>query len=187
MQASYPNCTRATRALAISLLLASAGHAPAAGTAPTPTDTPYPGTLTLQVDATDLDRRIFRIRETVPVKPGPLTLYLPRWLPGNHAPNGRIAELAGLQFSAAGKALAWTRDTLDVHAFALDVPAGASTLEIEFQHISPVARDSGRVVMTPEMLNVQWSAMLLYPAGHYDNRISIKPSLRLPTGWKYGV
>ena len=35
---------------------------------------PYPGTLTLQVDATDLDHKIFRVKESVPVQPGPLTL-----------------------------------------------------------------------------------------------------------------
>ena len=110
-----------------------------------PGGTAYPGTLTLQVDATDLDHRIFRVKQTVPVRPGPLTLAFPRWLPGNYAPNGRIAELAGLTMSAAGRTIAWRRDPLDVHAFHLEVPAGAASLEIEFRQLSPVAKASGRV------------------------------------------
>ncbi len=179
------------RAVFAGLLLASAAiDAPAQALstrAPAVADTPYPGTLTLHVDATDLDRRIFRVRETVPVRPGPLTLYHPRWLPGHHGPTGAILQLAGLTIRAGGVPVAWKRDPLDTHAFTLIVPPGANALEIEFQHLSPVKSDSGRVVVTPEMLNLQWNAVLLYPAGHADRRISVKPSLRLPEGWKLGT
>ena len=186
MTFSFPTLGRVTSAALLGLLIHTTATAQTPQAPKPPTDTPYPGTLTLQVDATDLDRRIFNIRETVPVVPGPLRLYHPQWLPGNHGPTGRIGDLAGLQIIAGGKAIAWKRDPLDAYAFTLDVPAGANTLEIEFQHLSPVNRESGRIVMTPEMLNVQWNAMLLYPAGHYDSRITIKPSLRLPEGWKFG-
>ncbi len=180
MQFSFPMRARAALPLALALLAATAHSQP------TPTDTPYPGTIVLQVDATDLDRRIFRVREKLPVAPGPLRLYYPRWLPGNHAPTGRITELAGLKISAAGQAIAWRRDPLDVHAFVLEVPAGVSALDIEFQQLTPVNRDSGRVVATPEMLNVQWNAVLLYPAGYNDRRISVQARLRLPAGWAFG-
>ena len=186
MTFTFPTLGRVTSAAVLGLLIHTTATAQAPQVPKPPTDTPYPGTLTLQVDATDLDRRIFNIRETVPVVPGPLRLYHPQWLPGNHGPTGRIGDLAGLQISAGGTPIAWKRDPLDAYAFTLEVPAGAKTLEIEFQHLSPVNRESGRIVMTPEMLNVQWNAMLLYPAGHYDSRITIKPSLRLPAGWKFG-
>ena len=178
-----PPLGRVTSAALLGLLI----HTTVTAQAPQAlTDAPYPGTLTLQVDATDLDRRIFRVRETVPVVPGPLRLHYPQWLPGNHGPTGRVGELAGLKFSTGGKPLAWKRDPLDVYAFTLDVPAGASTLDIEFQQLSPVDSKSGRVVVTPEMLNVQWNAVLLYPAGYDDSRITVKPSLRLPEGWQIG-
>ena len=154
--------------------------------APAMAEAHYPGTLTLSVDATDLDHRIFRVRKTMPVRPGPLTLHYPRWLPGNHGPTGRIAELAGLKPSAGGVPLAWRRDPLDVHAFMLDVPASVAVLDIEFDRLSPVARGSGRVVMSPDMLNLQWNAVLLYPGGFDDSRITVKPSLRLPEGWAFG-
>ena len=161
---------------------------PAAAQATPPiSDAAYPGTLSLQVDATDLDHRIFRVKETMPVRPGPLTLYYPRWLPGSHAPTGRITDLAGLKLSAHGQPIAWRRDPLDVYAFALDVPAGASLLNIEFQRLSPLTREGGRVVMTPDLLNLQWNTVLLYPAGYADSRINIAPSLRLPEGWQFGT
>ncbi len=152
-----------------------------------PVDTPYPGTISLQVDATDLDRRIFRVRETLPVRPGPLTLLYPRWLPGEHGPTGVIAQLAGLTITAAGRSVAWHRDPLDVHAFALDVPAGVAALDIEFQRLSPVDGDSGRVVVTPDMIDMQWNAVLLYPAGYFDSRIGVQPTLRLPEAWAFAT
>lgn len=163
-------------------LLAPLAHAQP----PAPTDTPYPGTIALQVDATDLGRGIFRVTEKMPVQPGPLTLLYPRWLPGTHAPIGAVAQLAGLAIRSAGRPVAWRRDPLDTHAFELEVPAGATALDIEFQYLSPVDGDSGRVVATPDMLNVQWNAVLLYPAGHTDARIDIQPTLRLPDGWAFG-
>jgi predicted metalloprotease with PDZ domain len=179
-----PVRSRAT-ALAVPLLVAVAAIASGAPAraAPPIIATPYPGTLTLQVDATDLDHRILQVRETVPVRPGPLTLYFPRWLPGHHAPNGKVGALAGLAIRGAGRPIGWTRDPLDAHAFIIDVPTGVDALELEFQSLTPNDFEAGRVVMTPEMLDLQWDTVLLYPAGHDDRRITIRPSLRLPSGW----
>lgn len=182
---SAPSVALSTLALALCV-----GFAPivrAQVPAPAPVDKPYPGILTLQVDATDLDRRIFRIRESVPVKPGPLALSLPLWKPGNHGPSGGTNGLAGLQMSVGGKPVAWTRDTLDANRFLLTVPPGASTLDIEFQSLTPVRRESGRVVVTPEMLNLQWITTLLYPAAHWDRQVTVKASVRVPEGWKVGT
>ena len=44
---------------------------PSAPPIPAPQDTPYPGTIALNVDATDLSHHIFRAHETIPVKPRP--------------------------------------------------------------------------------------------------------------------
>jgi predicted metalloprotease with PDZ domain len=147
----------------------------------------YPGEITLRVDATDLDHKVFRVQQTLPVRPGPLTLYLPRWLPGQHAPNGDITALAGLKIIAGGKPLAWQRDALDTHAFKLDVPIGINELALEFQHLSPLGRDSSRVVVTREMLNLQWESVVLYPAGYASSNIRVKPTLVLPAGWTAGT
>src|SRR3546814_5583855 len=60
-------------------------------TIPLPADKPYPGTMQLRVDATDVARGIFHVRQTIPVaKAGTLTLPYPEWLPGKHAPRGAI-------------------------------------------------------------------------------------------------
>lgn len=146
----------------------------------------YPGTIQLSVDATDLSRRIYQVRERLPVQPGPLKLWYPQWIPGNHAPTGPINQFAGLRISGNGQRIEWRRDPLDMYAFHLDVPAGVSELEIEFQSLSPTASDQGRVAMTDTLMSVQWSRLLLYPAGYDARRIRFQPQLRLPTGWKFG-
>jgi len=147
-------------------------------------DVPYPGTLTLDVDATDTARGIFRVRETIPVaSAGRMTLRYPQWLPGNHAPTGPIPALAGLRITGNGQPIAWQRNPRDVYAFDLDVPAGVGTLDLAFEFLSPTESDQGRVVMTPEMLNLQWEKVALYPAGHYTRQIMIRPSVTLPAGW----
>jgi predicted metalloprotease with PDZ domain len=153
-----------------------------------PRDVAYPGTLQLRVDATDLDRRIIRVRETVPLAAaGPITLLYPQWLPGNHSPSGPLDKLAGLTITVDGQPVAWTRDPLDVFAFHVTPPAGARALELEFQFVSPTTGDQGRVVVTQEMLNLQWNALALYPAGYFTRRIMVETSARLPTGWGYGT
>src|SRR5262245_12818182 len=149
-----------------------------------PQDVAYPGVITLEIDATDVRRGIFRGRETVPVAgPGPITLLYPEWLPGNHGPRGPLNLFAGLEVRANGERIPWRRDPVNVYAFHVDAPAGASALELTFQLLSPTQSSQGRVVMTPQMLNLQWNAMLLYPAGHYATQIRFRPTVTLPEGW----
>lgn len=149
-------------------------------------DSDYPGILRLSVDATDLSRRIYRVRETIPVRPGPLTLWYPQWIPGNHAPTGPINQFAGLLITGNGARIEWKRDPLDMYAFRLEVPAGVDAIEIEFQSLSPTADDQGRVAMTTALMSVQWSRLLLYPAGYDARRVRFEPELRLPPDWQFG-
>ena len=154
---------------------------------PAPQDVAYPGVLRISVDATDLDRRIFRVHETVPVQPGqPLTLLYPKWLPGNHSPSGPLPLLAGLIVHAGGQRVEWVRDKADIYAFHLTPPTGAKAVEVDFDFVSPVSSDEGRVVMTPEMLSLQWSSLSLYPAGYFTRRIPVEAEVRLPEGWGFG-
>ena len=149
-----------------------------------PRDTPYPGLIGLKVDATDLPHGIFRAHETIPVDgPGPLTLLYPQWLPGNHSPTGPIDKLAGLTIGAGGHPLAWERDPVDVYAFHVEVPPGVSSLDVDLQFLSPVSVQQGRVMMTPEMLSLQWNTVALYPAGHFARRIQVQASVTLPAGF----
>ncbi|MEY4784429.1 MAG: hypothetical protein RIR41_2364 [Pseudomonadota bacterium] len=151
-------------------------------------DVAYPGTLTLEVDATDLDRRIFGIRQKVPVaKAGPLTLMYAEWIPGNHAPRGPIYNYAGLKISANGKTIPWRRDPADVFAFHVDVSAGVKALDVEAQFLSPIESAQGPIMMTPEMLRLNWYIGALYPAGHFARKISFDVSVKLPAGWDYAT
>ena len=141
-------------------------------------DVAFPGTIRLEIDATDTQRGVYRVVETVPVeRPGTLTLLYPQWLPGNHAPRGPINSIAGIAVTGGGRALAWRRDPRDVYVFHVDVPAGVREVRVAFQHLSPTASDQGRITMTPNLLNLQWEKMSLYPAGHYVRNIPIQASM----------
>jgi predicted metalloprotease with PDZ domain len=161
---------------------ATASHADVAP----PQDIAFNGTIKVVVDATDLDRRIFRVKETIPAQPGPMTVLFPQWLPGHHSPSGPIDQFAGLVVKANGQKVEWTRDVYNVYAFHFDVPAGASSVDLEFQQLTPQSTRQGRVQMTPEIVNVQWNGVTLYPAGYYANRINVDASVKLPTGWQVG-
>ena len=156
---------------------------------PAPKDTPYAGAIRLSVDATDIERHIFGVRETIPVRAGEATVLLyPQWLPGNHSPTGRVDKVAGLVIRANGARVEWTRDPVDVFAFRVEAPAGATALDLEFQFASPLLdTNEGRVVMTPDMLNLQWNAVALYPAGYFARQIMVEPSVRLPGGWQFAT
>ncbi|KPF68926.1 hypothetical protein IP84_06850 [beta proteobacterium AAP99] len=154
---------------------------------PPPRDADYPGTIRLTVDATDLDRRIFQVQQTIPVAPGRVTLLYPRWLPGAHGPYGDVSRMAGLMISGGGKPVSWARDTLDPYAFHVDVPAGVRSIDLSFQALTPLDASAGRVVMTPDMFNLQWNIALLYPAGYYASRIPFVAQLRLPADWEPGT
>ncbi|MYM25183.1 peptidase M61 [Duganella sp. FT135W] len=150
------------------------------------TDQPYPGTIVLKVDASNTAQNIFRIRESIPAKPGKLTLLYPQWIPGNHGPSGAINQFAGLKVSANGQPLEWKRDPVNVYAFHVNVPKGAKGVEVEFQYLSPVEASQGRTTMTNDILGVQWQSVTLYPAGYNSRAITVQPNLTVPAGWQFG-
>jgi len=150
-------------------------------------DDPYPGTLVLSVDASDIARRIFTVHEEIPVSAGELRLYYPKWLPGGHDPSGPIEQIGGLTFTVDGKVLPWRRDPLDMYSFLVDIPAGASKLLVDFQFLSPLDPVQGRIVVTPEIIGLQWNTVALYPAGYRTRRITVQPNVKLPEGWKFGT
>src|SRR3954453_21719583 len=152
---------------------------------PAPRETPYPGTIQLTVDASDVTRAIFRIHEHIPVAgAGDLVLLYPKWIPGGHSPRGQINKVAGFRASANGRELPWVRDTLDVYGFHVTVPQGVRAIDVEFQYVSPTDNNQGRIVATPDMASIQWIANSLYPAGYYVRDIPVQASMIVPPGWK---
>ena len=180
------------RALLVTLLLTTTTRAGSPGPQPVPPnaaiplsrDEPYPGTLQLSVDARDVQRRILSVHEEVPAAPGTeLILMYPRWLPGTHAPEGTIDRLAGLMVSAGGAPLPWKRDTADVSAFHVSVPAGVSRVSVDFTYLSPVSHAVGRTEMSSLQLALDWNSVVLHPAGYFTRQILVEASIRLPDGW----
>jgi predicted metalloprotease with PDZ domain len=155
---------------------------------PAPRDAPYPGVISLDMDATDIDRRIVSVKQTIPVAvAGPLVLLYPEWIPGNHGPVGPVDDIADLKITANGQPLRWVRNTVNTNAIQVEVPAGAASVEVAFKWLTPIDGSQGRVVITENMLNIQWEKALFYPAGYYSRQITFRPTLRLPAGWQYGT
>jgi predicted metalloprotease with PDZ domain len=149
-----------------------------------PRDVDFPGTIALRVDATDIDRRIFQVIETIPVPAaGVMTLFFPKWLPGYHSPRSPLELLAGLVIKAGDLMLPWRRDPVEVYAFHIVVPQGAETVEARFQFLSPTTDSQGDVAVTPQTMNLHWNTVVLYPAGYYSRRIMVEPTVTVPAGW----
>ena len=145
-------------------------------------------TITLTVDATQAPEKIIRTRMVIPATPGPLTLYYPKWIPGEHEPSGPVGNVTGLKFTAGGKTIPWRRDLLDVFTFHVDVPEGADSLEAAFEYLEPSGGGfSAGASATDKLIVLSWNQDLLYPAGFHAEQITFRPTLRLPEGWKYGT
>jgi len=144
--------------------------------------------LTLAVDATEAPRKIFHARLTIPASPGTLTLYYPKWIPGEHAPDGPVVDLAGLKFTGNGQTLNWRRDLTDMYTIHVEVPAGVTTVEASLDYLSPAGERgfSEAASATARMTVVSWNQVLLYPSGWPADQITYTASLRLPEGWKFG-
>jgi predicted metalloprotease with PDZ domain len=147
-----------------------------------------PRPLEIDLDATQAPRRLLRARLVIPAEPGPLTLYYPKWIPGEHAPVGPVADLAGLTLRAAGKPVAWRRDDLDLYALHCTVPDGADRLEATVEYLAPASQDSSTpCALTARLAMLNWYVVLLYPKGRPVRDLPARASITLPAGWKLGT
>jgi predicted metalloprotease with PDZ domain len=138
--------------------------------------------IALTVDATGTPQKLLHVRLEMPAKPGPMTLYYPKWIPGEHGPDGPIADVIDLKFESGGKTIPWQRDLLDVFTFHLDVPAGADRLTASFDFIEPEGNSA-----TDKLMVLEWNDVLLYPAGTPSAQLTYDAKLLVPEGWKYGT
>lgn len=147
-------------------------------------------TITLSVDASAAPRKIFHAQLHIPAAPGTLTLYYPKWIPGEHGPTGPIQDLTGLKFTAGGKALHWRRDLLDGWTFHVEVPSGEKEVTADLDYASPASYEpgySGGMDATEKLFVLNWNTVLLYPAGYTSDELTYRASVRLPAGWKFGT
>ncbi|MGH9585104.1 MAG: M61 family peptidase, partial [Bryobacteraceae bacterium] len=144
---------------------------------------------TISVDLTGAPRKFLRAHMTIPARPGPLTLVYPEWIPGEHGPTGPIDNFAGIRFTANGQPVPWRRDSVDMYAFHLDVPAGANTLDarVDFLATAPPTGFSSGASTSANLAVVNWNEFVLYPANTPSKQVTFQPSITLPDGWKFGT
>jgi predicted metalloprotease with PDZ domain len=147
------------------------------------------GTITLTLDARETPRKLLHARETLTVTSGALTLVYPKWLPGEHAPDGAIDDLVGLKFTAGGKTVPWRRDAVDQFAFHLTVPEGVTTLDVSLDFLSAIGQGgfSSASSETAHLGIYSWNQVLLYPQGARTDDVMFRASMQLPAGWKSGT
>jgi len=142
----------------------------------------------LEVDLRDAPRRIYHAQMEFAVKPGPLTLVYPKWIPGEHAPNGPIVDLTGLHFRGNGQEIDWRRDDVDLFKFHCDVPQGVSALQVSLDFLLPKEeRGGGTPSATAQLAVLPWNLVVLYPEGAKSDDVMFSASVQLPAGWKFAT
>ena len=136
--------------------------------------------ITITADLSEAPRKLYHAEIDLPVKSGPAAFVMPQWIPGNHAPNGPIAHVSGIQFTANGKPLAWRRDDVDLYEFHVDVPTGVTTVHV---HLDAIVPDR----LSKHMACLEWERLMLYPAHVPVKDIAIQPSVTVPAGWGVGT
>jgi predicted metalloprotease with PDZ domain len=144
--------------------------------------------ITLAVDASDAPLKILHATMSMAARAGAMSLFYPKWIPGEHMASGPIANLTGLHIFADGRELEWRRDLVETNAFAFTVPAGARTLTAKYDYVVPFA---GGFFGTLPSANariavINWYTVALYPAGESPAAITVTATLRHPAGWKHG-
>jgi predicted metalloprotease with PDZ domain len=145
--------------------------------------------ITIELDVRDVAKKLLHTKLTIPASPGRFVLAYPKWLPGEHGPNGPINSMTELHITANGKPLVWSRDPVDMFQLAVDVPAGVTSIAVSFDILSPTETGifSAGTSTTPSVAVMSWNEAILYPHGKSSDAITMQASLLLPSGWRYGT
>ena len=145
--------------------------------------------ITLSVDLTDAPRKILHATEVMPVQPGPMTVVYPKWIPGEHGPTGPVENMAGFFITANGQPVPWVRDSVDMFAFHITVPQGATQLDMKIDFLTPASLSgfSAGGSTSENLALLSWNTLLVYPEGANAADVMVTPSLKVPAGWKFGT
>ena len=144
--------------------------------------------MTLDVDASDAPMKILHATMAMPANAGTMTLFYPKWIPGEHMASGPIANLTGLHIFADGREIDWRRDLVEANAFAITVPPGAKTVSATYDYVVPTSGGAfGSTASTNAKIAViNWYTVGLYPMGENPAVITVTATLKAPAGWKHG-
>lgn len=144
-------------------------------------------TITLDVDATDLPRRLARAHMTIRLEPGRRDLRFIKWTPGNHAPSGPIQNLIDLVITdCTGRPLSWARDPADVTHLSVQAPAACEWVNVDLAYIADQPSDLSGSTDTygrSTFGGLNWNTVLLYPGGMTHQQITVAASLTIPADW----
>ena len=146
--------------------------------------------ITLSVDLTDAPRKVLHSTEIIPVEPGPLTLLYPKWIPGEHAPDGPIDNQAGFIITSPdGARIKWERDPVNMFAYHLTVPAGVTQLNIKMDFLATAAATgfSAGASTSANLAMLSWNELLVYPPVQNVADLRVAPSIVYPPDWKFGT
>src|SRR5215472_11551629 len=142
----------------------------------------------LEVDLRDAPRRVYHAKMEFPVTPGAFTLVYPKWIPGEHAPNGPIVDVTGVHFRGNGQEISWRRDDVDLFAFHCNVPPGVSALEATLDLLLPKEeRNGGTPSSSAQLAVLPWNLLVLYPQGASSDQVMFSASVQVPAGWKFAT
>jgi predicted metalloprotease with PDZ domain len=145
--------------------------------------------IILDVDASEAPRNILHARLHIPAAAGTLTLFYPKWIPGEHGPTGPVNDVTGLKFSANDQPLDWRRDAEDMFAIHVTVPTGADAVDAAFDFLPNAGGGafSAGGSATAHLVVLSWNQLLMYPTNAASLKIPFAASLKLPDGWKFGT
>ena len=145
-------------------------------------------TMRVTLDARDLPRKLLHSTIEIPVNPGPFTFWYPEWIPGIHAPDGPVQNMAGLVLKTVeGTIIPWTRDPISRYRFSCIVPDGVKTLRISLDYITnqPSTNSQGVDSYGNSLLGViNWNTVLVYPDGVASSDLIVEASIRPPESWR---
>jgi len=142
--------------------------------------------MTLVVDARETAAGRLHNHLVIPARPGELRLDFPKWIPGEHAPNGPIADLVGLRVTAKGQPIAWRRNAEEMYEIAVTVPPGAQAVEVDFDTLRagsiPAATTNAAGA---HFVDVIWNQAVLYPKGARSSAVLVDAAVQLPRGFAF--
>ena len=146
--------------------------------------------LSVSIDATDAARHLIRSTIEIPVQPGPLALWYPKWIPGIHGPGEQIRNIGGLTVTTnSGKRIDWRRDDDEMYKFHVNVPDGADQISVELTYIcnQPTRVSTGvDSYGNAHTTIINFNTCLFYPDGWSSQETTVDLSVKLPD-WKYGT
>ncbi len=194
----FLNCTRNMAIPAVLLTSCTAGIINAQPDDAKATDSVTAYTMSLEIDATDLHRKLLYGTTTIPVAaymPNAadhedgriLELWYPKWLPGTHGPGGPVHNIAGLYIeNEDGDVIDWTREPGEVYKINVDVPTNTDDLRVTIRYITnqSTANSTGVDSFGSELIGfVSANTVMLYPDDVPVNQIMVTAFITLPDEW----